>query len=358
MNQFDSTSKLKTGKTGAVAILTLSSLVIFERCASEPKKAKSIEAVGEDGTAPSSKAPVRGQIVISQPLTTALAFSEVSQNSWISLKSSPQDSLAKLQSQLAAGDWQKAVEGAKVYLRKRPNDPEALMVIAAGNAVGRRFEMAGYYAQVVLKIQPGNSDAMNLIGLRIMMATGNRRADYQDAITWFQKSIDTDSAQIAAALNLGHLQLELGASAEAIGPFKSASERCQQCDRAMLGYGIALSRANRGEDALSTFESLLKKNPINGEGKYQLAMVYKNNLQNPKKAQSILQDLVSDADGSFKDSAPAKRQANIVLRMLKAQDRSGDDLKVSTQMVRPHSKEKPREQIPIEQKPGIDSSGE
>jgi hypothetical protein len=145
--------------------------------------------------------------------------------------------------------------------------------------------------------------------------------------------------------------MELGSSAAAVEPFRTASTRCGGCDRALMGLGIASSRAGRGDDALAAFEEVLSRDPKNAEAKSQLAMVHKNNLKNNSKAESILQELVSDADGRFKNGLPAKRQANIVLRRLKASDRSGDELKYATQNVRPHSKTKEKEIIPTSDVP-------
>ena len=294
---------------------------------------------------------ISGDIVILQPFAKTPVLSDKSQAYWINVRSTPGSELAKMQGLLATGEWQTATDTARAYLVKHPGNPEAMMGLACGYALGRRYELAGYYANQVLKMQPQNSDAMNIIGLRVMMATGNRRADYQDAISWFQKSNDADPTQIAASLNMGHLMLELGDSNGSMSAFKIANERCDECERALLGHGIAASRAGQGEVAKASFERALEKDQTCAEAKYHLAMTYRNNFNDRRKAASLLQDIVSDADGRFANEGPAKRQANIALRRLKANDRTGGDMKYATQNVRPGNKGQDPEIVPVADSP-------
>lgn len=298
-------------------------------------------------SATASAPKISGDIVILQPFAKTPVLSDKSPAYWLNVRSTPSSELSKMQGLLATGEWQTATETARSYLIKHPGNPEAMMGLACGYALGRRYEMAGYYANQVLKMQPQNSDAMNIIGLRVMMATGNRRADYQDAIAWFQKSNEADGTQIAASLNMGHLMLELGDSQSAIGAFKTASDRCDECERALIGVGVSASRSGQGEAAKNAFERAIEKNPSCAEAKYHLAMNYRNNFKDNKKAVTLLQQIVSDADGRFVNEGPAKRQANIALRRLKANDRSGGDMKYATQNVRPNTKGEDPDVIPV-----------
>lgn len=292
-------------------------------------------------------AKIKGEVVILQPFAKAPLLSDKPASYWINVRSTPTSELSKMQGLLATGEWQTATETARAYLIKHPGNPEAMMGLAAGYALGRRYEMAGYYANQVLKMQPQNSDAMNIIGLRVMMATGNRRADYQDAIGWFQKSTEADGTQIAASLNMGHLMLELGDSQSAVGAFQTAKDRCDECERSMIGLGVAASRSGQAEVAKEALERAIDRNPSSAEAKYHLAMNYRNNFKDRKKAINILQQIVSDADGRFANEGAAKRQANIALRRLKATDRSGGDMKYTTQNVRPNTKGEESDVIPV-----------
>ena len=276
-----------------------------------------------------SSTRVSGDVVVTQTHSKSPFISDKSDSHWVDLRNNKTSALPRMQGMLATGEWRGAIEAAKADLLKHPGNPEALMGLASAHVLGGNFEMAGYYAGQVLKVQSGNSDAMNIMGLRTMMASGNRRADYQDAITWFQKSIDSDGSQIAAALNLGHLQLELGSAQDAVAPFKIAAGRCGDCDRAMLAVGVADARSGHYEDAKVALEDLSLKNPRNATAKYELAMVYKNGFQNNAKSVALLQDLVSDPVGIYASADAIKRQANIALRRIKATDRSGEGLMVA-----------------------------
>lgn len=294
---------------------------------------------------------VEGDIVIVQPHLKVPVYSTKSLSHWISLKSSGNSELDKMRGHLAVGDWERSIQIGKAFLMKNPNHPESMMGLAVAYSIGRRYPMGAYFAQQVLRLQPTNSDAMNVMGLKVMLASGNRRADFQDAITWFQKSIDSDATQIAAALNLGQLQLEIGRSQDAMEPFRVAAKRCSSCNRAWIGLGMAASRSGQKEEAKEAFEEALSNDSGDAEARYHLAMNYRNNFNDSGKAAKILQEIVSDPDGRYKGDIEAKRQANTALRLIQARDRSGAPSKVGVQNVRPHSDQIESEVVPTFEAP-------
>lgn len=323
---------------------TVSTLLVLAGCATFTgnKAKKEAAALKTDG---GTEPLVTGDAIVMQPSMKRPLISAQDLNYWVHLKTKGPHALARMRGQLATGDWEAAIQSGKAYLITSPDHPEAMMGLASAYAIGRRYEMAAYYANQVLKIQPTNSDALNILGLRLMMATGNRRADYQDAVNLFQRSMETDGTQIAAGLNLGHLQLELGLTSDAAGTFATTARRCGDCTSSLMGEGIASARSGKGEEAKSAFEKILGRDPNHAEAKYQLAMNYRNNLKDDRKATKFLQDIVSDAEGQYRDDLPVKRQANIALRRIKASDRSGGPMKIRKQNVRPHSRDQDRDVI-------------
>jgi tetratricopeptide (TPR) repeat protein len=326
---------LDTSKKTAVETIALALLISLASCATFNKGKSSLLGKSTDKEDKRANETATA-VIIMQPMAKSPTLSDKPNSYWVNLRTQGTTDLAKMRGLLATGDWEIAIQQAKSHLIKHPNTTEALMGIASGYAMGRRYEMAGYYAMQVLKIQPSHSDALNIAGLRTLMASGNRRADYQDAMTLFQRSIDSDSQQIAAALNLGHLQLELGNSSSASESLKVAAGRCGQCEQGLIAYGVASSRSGRGDTAQDAFNDALKKNSKSSEAMYHLAMNYRANFNNTSKAVQILQDIVSDADGRFDGQTTIKRQANIALRRIKASDRSGGGMRVGTPTVRPH----------------------
>ncbi len=266
-----------------------------------------------------------GELIMIQSGGKSPLISKSGANFWIQQKDADGMSTGKLSGMLASGDWQSAVTEARRLLEQKPGDDGLMTVLGAAYAVGRNHEMASYYGGLVLKSEPANSDAMNLVGLRLMMASANRRSDYDDAMTWFRKAMDSDGAHIAAGLNMGYLQLELGDSASAVETFSNISGRCQRCFDAQYGYGVASARTSAWTTAKNAFESILAADPSRAEAVYQLALVHKNGLNNEARATQLLQELVNDADGRFKGAGDVKRVANVALRRLKASDRTGTE---------------------------------
>ena len=295
--------------------------------------------IGEDTIVGAS--PATGEMIMTQVGGTKPVISGSDEAHWIQLKSSSNSSRDKLYGMLATGDWQPAVEEARLQLEKRPNDPAMIVALAAAYTSGRNYEMGGYYGKLALKTDPSNADAMNLVGLRVMMSAGNRRNDFDDALAWFRKAADNDGTNVAAPLNMGYLQLDLGDAPSAIESFSLASNRCGKCYPARYGFGIASARTASWAQAKAAFEDILSRENYHADAQYQLALVYKSGLGDTSKAIDLLQDIVSDPDGRFKDGGNVKRVANITLRRMKASDRTAPTPEDTTM---PHGGELPARQ--------------
>ncbi len=285
----------------------------------------------------SLEGPASGELIVMQTGATAPMISGSDMNHWIQLRDS-EDSRHRLYGMLATGNWASATEEARKELEKYPGDNLLLIALASGFAGQRNYDMAAYYASQVLKSSPSNADAMNYLGLRAMAQSGNRRADYDDAITLFRKAADSDGTHIAALLNMGHLQLNLGDAGSAIESFSLASNRCGQCFASQYGFGIASSRNGAWSQAKTSFESILSRDKSRAEAQYELALVFKNGLNDIKRCVDLLQEIVSDPDGRFKHAGRVKTVANITLRRIKASDRSAPPPEETTV---PHGDEMP-----------------
>lgn len=263
-----------------------------------------------------------GTSVISKPGAKSPTLSSADDQKWIELSESTQPGRDKLNGLLATGKWQEASEEARRELEKQPGDIWAMTALAAAQAMGRNYEMAAYYAGIILKSNPSHADALNLLGLRWMMGAGNRRQDLDEAISFFKRATESDGTHIAAALNMGYLQLDIGDAPGALDSFTMAKTRCGQCFEAEYGAGLAAMRSANWPQAKSTFEGILSREKSRAPAQYQLAMVMSRGFNDVDKAADLLQNLVSDPDGHFKDAGAVKRAANITLRRLRATDGS------------------------------------
>ena len=313
-------------------MMMIASLTVISCSSKNPIKQimSSSEPVSASGTP--------GEMVVIQSGGRSPIISTSDAKRWIQLSESEGSSAGKLYGLIATGEWQSAIQEARRNLEINPGDENFMTILGAAFASGRNYEMAGYYGSLVLNTNSQNSDAMNLVGLRIMMASENRRGDFDDAIAWFRKAADSDSTHVAGLLNMGYLQLDLGDARGAGESFALASNRCNRCFDSQYGYGVASSRSMSWANAKNAFEGVLSNNPSRAEAQYQLALVYKNGLNNQNEAIKLLQEIVSDADGRFKNASEVKRVANITLRRLKAGDRSGP---IPEEGTMPHGGEMP-----------------
>jgi tetratricopeptide (TPR) repeat protein len=319
-----------------VITLIAANLMLFA-CATTPDNNKK-ESSGLSPVRKREFARSTGESIVVQAGAKEPLLSKSGAKYWINQSDSTEASSGKVSGMIASGEWQGAITEARKLLELQPGDPGILLALGAAYAVGRNYEMAAYYAGQVLKIEPSNGDAMNLIGLRTMLASANRRSDYDDALTWFRRSIESDGNQYAAGLNMGYLLLDLGDATAALQSFNQVSSRCRKCFDAQYGYGVAAARTGAWGNAKKTFEDLINSEPDRAEAIYQLALVYKNGLNNDKKAIDLLQAIVNDADGRLQHAGDVKRVANITLRRLKASDRSAPP---PLETVMPRGGEKP-----------------
>ena len=261
-----------------------------------------------------------GDVVVQQPQLKNPVISPYSRDYWLSVRDGAKPGVRQMYAILATGDWQGSLSHARAWLKKNPGDIDALTVMAASQALGKRYDLAGYYAKLIEKTNPGNADALNILGLTEMVGSGNRYADYKRAMEFFQRAHEASGTQIAAGLNLAHLQLELGNAQTARQTFQAVASRCGDCAPATLGYGVAASRSKDYAAAEDAFNRILRKNPNHSAAAFHLALLNKNGYNKKQKAEDILQKLIANTD--IKDRQ-VKERAGAVLRQLKAeQDRT------------------------------------
>jgi len=223
----------------------------------------------------------------------------------------------KLAGALATGETDAAITLARARLAKAPGDPMALTMLASALALSRHYDLASYYASMLLKAQPDNATALNIKGLAAMLRPKPRMTDYHLAETYFKQALDANPHEIAAGLNLGNLELELGDAASASQVFADSVSRCGRCSPGLLGLGVALARGREFSRAEAAFDAVLAKNPNDAAALYNLALVRKNGYNDKQQAEKYLYALLN---GSHTDQDGAIRErAQVVLRMLKGE---------------------------------------
>ncbi|MEY4630155.1 MAG: hypothetical protein RIQ81_275 [Pseudomonadota bacterium] len=217
--------------------------------------------------------------------------------------------------QIEKGDAEGAERNARALLAKNPADPQAMLALSASLLVSRNVELADYYATRVASMQSiEQASALNIRGIcRVLFAVATGRSeDYDDAANFFRNSLAANGNQVAAALNLGELELVRNRAGEAVSAFSQAAGRCQECRPALYGWGLAAMRARQFDTARDQFKTLAKRDPSDDEANYQLALAEAYGFKEIDRAARILKDL---ATGS-KDMR-IRAMAESVLRKLR-----------------------------------------
>ncbi len=218
--------------------------------------------------------------------------------------------------QLEKGNYDGAEKTARAQLAKSPADPQAMLALSASLLMSRNIELADYYATRLATLQSvEQSSARNIHGIaRMLFGVGTGRNEYLDeAAAIFRESLSASGNQVAAALNLGELELMRGRASDAIAAFEQASRRCDDCRPAIYGRGMAAMRARQFDLAKDSFKMLVKRDDKDDEAQYQLAVTEFYGFQDVDTASRRLKDL---ATGS-KDSR-IRPMAESLLRKLRA----------------------------------------
>ena len=239
---------------------------------------------------------------------------------WLDVRSNSKSSLAKAEAALATGESAAAVGLARNFLKNRPGDSDALLILASALALERNYDLAAYYAKQVERGSPGHPGALNIRGLAILLAPNNRVKDYQTAATLFREAFG-NSEEIAAGMNLGHLALELGDATEAEDVFGEVRRRCNQCNASLLGFGIASSRLQHFDAARKALRAILAKSPSHSRALFHLAIIERNGFGNNKEASKYLEKLLATRNSQNLD---LKERAQTVLRVINGEATVGE----------------------------------
>ncbi len=228
--------------------------------------------------------------------------------------------LPEVFSLLEKGDLEGAERTARAQLAKSPADPQAFLALSASLLMSRKIELANYYATRLATLQPDapaveQSSAKNIQGIaKMLFAVGStRNEDFDDAATIFRDALSASGTQVAAALNLGELELMRGRPTESLAAFGQASERCNECRPALYGAGIASIRARQFDRARNEFKQLVKRNDKDDEAHYQLAVTEYYGFQDVDGASRRLKDLATGGTDTR-----VRAMAESLLRKLRA----------------------------------------
>ncbi len=274
-------------------------------------------------TTQSGKTSRDGVKVIKQVGQAESFWTGQSREYFVDQRSSLKDeSIAKIYSSLAIGEWALGEKEARNLLRSKPGHVEATRALVYSLVLQKKYSLASFY---LAKVETGSSSDLNLKGI-IALGEDFSSSRFAKARERFVEASSLASDSFAPYLNLGFLDLELGNSLAAEEAFLAARNRCDGCLPALLGLGYAYGRNNKNDLAKETLEDLLKKQPTNPQGLLLLASVlYRDKKDESKRlAAQHLKNLLAQNVGSKE----LRRRAQALLRQMESESRLASNAEV------------------------------
>ena len=157
-----------------------------------------------------------------------------------------------------------------------------LTVLAGALFMEKKHRASKFYARQVLKFNPDNHAAQNILGLYYLY-NAQTKHDFKRAEQMFKRAFKSSPNEVASGLNLGFLYLRRKSSFFAQEIFTEVITRCKDCQAAYLGLGIAHYQRQQFKDAITAFEDGLDIED-NDEILFHLALVYRYGVKSLDKA--------------------------------------------------------------------------
>lgn len=170
--------------------------------------------------------------------------------------------------------WQPAIDNiAHALAEYTPSPAATTSAVTEKLQQAVQFHQAGQLDQAhdlyqeILKTQPDNHNALNLLGMLAQQANM-----HDEAIGFFQRAIKSLPSFNEAHNNLGNSLCALGRKAEGIDEFKKALSIDPNHADALTNLGIALLDLGRHEEACAQYKTLLASQPENANAHNNLAL--------------------------------------------------------------------------------------
>lgn len=254
-------------------------------------------------------------VIVQQTGSNQPAIAKMDRDAWVEVRKSAKSDYVKMYAALGAQDFEVAKTEARSYLATHPRDLHALNVLATSLAMEGEYSLAAYYGNMIEKYYPGQAISENLQGLAAMRGGKASMRELRRAEQHFRTAMSRSDKEIAAGLNLGHLQLMMGNVKGAATTFYEVRGRCASCTESLLGLGLAQSRLGRFPEAKATFETVLKRDKNHPVALYRLALIERHGFRNNSRAKDYLDRLITQ---SADTNSEMKRRANTLLRRIQA----------------------------------------
>ncbi|WP_422491056.1 tetratricopeptide repeat protein [Endozoicomonas sp. ALE010] len=231
---------------------------------------------------------------------------------------SPQANDANILKALNVGNLQYGIELCDELLRQDPDNGSALYNSAMALSDLNQLDKAIERLQHLIEVQGNSAGANVYVALGVAYA---RQRTVAKAINAFEYALNIEPANQFALRNVASLYSAEDRNDEALGIYENLAPMCPQDPITQLGYGEALRKAGRRDEAITQFNIVLTIAP--GSPQAQQAKESKTALSTEKNAQikeeagGLRMDAVMYITDAMKayDSLPEEQARNLFIEV-------------------------------------------
>lgn len=194
-----------------------------------------------------------------------------------------QEGLTQILNALQSQSYMEAISLCKAYLNKFPGNEQVMSILATTYYTSGDIKKARFFAETVLKGNPDNHEALNLLGI-ITWKNATIQEDFREALGLFNLASKVGKNSFAPLMNLGYMQMRLGNFEAAMGEFLKASKRCGNCKPSLTGIVIAAQRLGKLDTARESLNQILSKDPQDPHANFLAAVDQIHFRKEPKAA--------------------------------------------------------------------------
>lgn len=218
---------------------------------------------------------------------------------------------AAMNKAVAALQWDTVKTLALQHLNAYPGNNDAFLFLSIAHAGLAENSRARFFAELVLKSEPSNAYALNILGV-LKRNEAVLPEDYRRALVYFQLARQSAPQSPTAILNAASLNLEIGNFSEAKTDFRLAAEKCGNCVNALVGSALAAQSLGLFDEAKGLIAGVLKVDENNETAKLlQVGQLYYVDREH-EKGQALLAQLLQ---GERADSEVLKEARSMMNRI-------------------------------------------
>lgn len=204
---------------------------------------------------------------------------------------------------IATGDTPKAHEILSELVAADKNFSPAYAALANSYLNHGNTEAAVFILQRGIDRGQEDPRLYNLLGVAC-----EQRKKYDDAKTWYEKSLAIGPTFFPALINRGNLSMRQGEISAAKADLEKAVELAPDSVEALVSLGILRKNSQQANEAEQLFVRAIEINPENGYARYNLALLLAEKSAKPNEALRLFHEVIQAREGSEELRGLAKLQ--------------------------------------------------